>query len=64
MLKILACEHFYNFCVDNIPEDEYFEVHTKFNQCPHNKEIHKHVFVPCNSCPFNFSHSEDKDFFM
>ena len=59
--KILACERFHNFCVDNIPEDEYFEIHTKFHQCPHDKESHKHVFVPCDSCRFNFN--ADLEFF-
>ena len=49
-LKILACEHFYNFCIDNIHEEEYFEVHSKFWQCPHDKEAHQHVFVSCDSC--------------
>ena len=49
--------------LDNIREDEYFEVHTRFSDCPHDKEIHKHVFVPCDTCPINFSNREYSFFY-
>ena len=63
MLKVLACDHFHNFCLDNIPEDEYFEAHTQFSHCPHDKEIHKHVLVPCDTCPFSFYNREYAAFY-
>ena len=53
--KILACEHFHNFWIDNISENEYFEVHAKFHQCPDDNESHKNVFVSFDSFRFNFS---------
>ena len=58
MFKVLACDHFHNFCIDNILEDEYFEVHINVSHCPHDKEMQEHVFVPCNLCLVNFSHPE------
>ena len=58
MLKVLACDRFHNYCIDNIPEDECFEVYMQFYHCPHDKEIHQHVFVPCKRCPINFSNRE------
>ena len=54
-MNILFCDSIHNYCVDNIPEDEYFDIHTKFYQCSHDKENHHHVLVPCTMCRFNFT---------
>ena len=62
-LKVLCCELFNDFLRENIPEDDYYEVNSKFFQCPHKIEEHEHVFVPCNRWHFNFTYPNDHDFY-